>query len=158
MTPAATSPAATPDDRYFRYPPEPARIDPFETTVDEPQYIDTTNSGITYGYLPGSFEDVPDAEYRRLVPTGYTSLMRTQKLAVAREGRLVREWPLVVRRRGDDWWYSHWGGYRVWRLDGGFAPIADPKNDPDSAMAALLSASRPGAALLLYIWVVVDWH
>jgi hypothetical protein len=149
-----------PPSAYFAYPPEHARIDPFDTEVEQPQFIDCTNNGITYAYLRGSFEDVPAGEYQRLVPMGYTSLMLAQKLAVARDGRVVREWPLVARRAtgaDNDRWFAEWGVYRVWSVAGGYAPIADP-NDRDSADAALLAASRPDAALLLYVWASTNRH
>lgn len=147
---------------YHPFPDEPYRIDPFDTAIDDAQFIDATNNGITFAYRRTPRPEPTDwAEYVRRVPMGYTTLMYTQKLAVAEDGAQIREWTREVDRPhgpADDPWYDRWGVYRVRSSDDRYYEIADP-NDADQAKAVLVSASANGRkSVLLYVYATQSWH
>lgn len=147
---------------YFAYPREGLRIDPYDTAIDDPQCLYLTNRGISYAFRPGEEGEPMDAgEFETVIPMGYTSLMYTQKLAIAVDGAIVKEWARVVEQAdgpSDAEWYRRWGAYRVIVRPSRQLCEDPPVNDLDEARRAVTEASVGTAALLLFVSSAADWH
>jgi hypothetical protein len=164
---------------YYPYPDEPERIDPFDVTEPETQSIYIGGTQLSYAYL---WPRVVDAEQQgrkvvlqQAIPMGYKILRDAQKIAVALDGAVVREWPITAasftngyasadpivpgqRSEPDDSWLRGVCGYTVFTSGVRTFPVPDAY-DRDGAFAALREASRTaGQAVLLFVHGAVDWH
>jgi hypothetical protein len=163
----------------FDYPPEGFRLDPFDTTVDEPQYIIHAGGRITYAWTGSDAAfDARETRLRKAIEGGRFMLLRTQKIAVAHDGAVVREWPLVtepvVAARPEPGEFGsaedaqkvyeerreyvlRMCGHLVIDDDSRESELAD-RYDRDAALAALRAASSGGGrALALFVYSGVSW-
>jgi hypothetical protein len=156
----------------YKYPPEAFRIDPLDTTVDEPQYIIYGCGPITYAWTDRDAEF--DVRLEHAIEGGRFNLLWTQKVAVAHDGAVVREWPLVnephvavppepgerdpeeaYARRRDHW--RRLCGHLVIDEHGEQTELED-RYDYDAVLAALRAASSGGGrALALFVYDGTSW-
>ncbi|WP_049578328.1 hypothetical protein [Streptomyces sp. SBT349] len=156
---------------YWPYPAAEAdRIDPFDATRPETQYLVLRGSRPSYAFTD---PDVFGPSLSEWIPMGYGILRIAQKVAVLRGGQVARQWP-VQRRHPllqpvssdpEPWWkpddrHRAWlrgaCGYRALTAEG--FETADV-HDRAAALGAAAGRSREGrTALLLYLFNAMDWH
>jgi hypothetical protein len=153
------------ESAYYPFPREEYRIDPFDIAVAESQFIVLGGSRMSHAYRdPGP--DAPGFGIEDLyvaIPMGYKILRYTQKIAVARDGEIAREWPRTIERdtssvSAESDWLDRICGYLVFDHRSREVTV-DPRHDHDAGVATVRAASLTGGpAVLLYIYRGRDWH
>lgn len=150
----------------YPFPAEADRIDPFDTTIAEPQFVVLGGRVMTYAYrVPGGSAPAEFGlgELPGVIPMGYKILRYAQKLAVAEGGRISREWPRTVDLRDGmspsvQAWLDRVCGHVVVNGWGRAVDLDDPYDDR-LARATARDASLPdGRAVLLFVFDARDWH
>ncbi|WP_406859121.1 hypothetical protein ABZO31_02220 [Streptomyces sp. HUAS MG47] len=155
---------------YWPYPPAEAdRVDPFDSTRTETQYLLFGGDRPSAAFTDPALIDGPDLH--RWIPMGYKILRRAQKVAVCRHGDLVREWPVQYRDprvdpvdppAGETLYLDNWRrgvcGYRVLTSATSMSTPADAY-DHAAALASARAASRAeGRAIVVYLYDAENWH
>lgn len=163
--------------QVYDYPPAGSRLDPFDVTVDEPQYLILANHAVSHAWLDRDARfGVPLTD---VVVNGRFTLLWTQKVAVAIDGVITRSWPLVVQPRapqrpepGEQTLFRDpqqefarrrdllraWCGYRVVNSVGQEPGLSD-SYDADVALDAARVASADGLrALALFSYDGEPWY
>jgi hypothetical protein len=150
---------------YYPFPGVEHRIDPFDITVGESQLVVLGGGKMSHAYRdPG-----PEApgfgidELYAAIPMGYKVLRFAQKIAVARDGEIAREWPRTVRRDvssspSENHWLDRICGHVVFDHRQRQVTVYS-RYDHDAGLAAVRAASLTGGpAVLLYVYGGRDWH
>ncbi|WP_418961100.1 hypothetical protein [Streptomyces tritici] len=155
---------------YWPYPPDEAdRIDPFDGERTETQYLLLGGARATSAFLDRGMFDHPELD--RWIPMGYKILQKAQKVAVHRDGDLIRAWPVRYRDprvdpvdppAGETLYLDNWRrrvcGYRILTSP---TTVTAPEDAYDHAAAietARAASLTEGRAVLVYIYDAENWH
>ncbi|GCD96907.1 hypothetical protein [Embleya hyalina] len=150
---------------YHPFPSGEHRIDPFDVSIGATQFVLLSRGIMSYAHTAHP-PDTPGfrwADVVEAIPLGYTILRRAQKIAVIRDGAVLRTWPKVVdRAEADDvrtrTWLDTACGYVVFD-DRRYESEGFDREDHDGALARAVAVSAMGCgALLLYVYAAQDWH
>lgn len=155
---------------YWPYPPDEAdRVDPFDSERTETQYI------LFGGHRPTSaFTDPALFDHRDLhqwIPMGYKILRRAQKVAILRNGDVVREWPVLHRiahfeseflpagvAQSVNSWRRSVCGYHVLTSPTAMTAPEDAYDYAASIALARTASRTEGRALVVYMYAAENWH
>jgi hypothetical protein len=154
---------------YYPYPPALHRIEPFDTGVDDAQYVILGGSTMTYAFTDrdgGYGVDLYD-----VIPMGYKILRFAQKVAVVHGRQVRREWPLKERNERAELhtpvkgthdpadWLHEICGYVVLTARSSEKKVGGDHYDYQAALATAHRATKEnGRAVILYVYDGQDWH